>query len=102
MDAPLEWPRIAVLERRELGQSRECEVHLRDRTISTIMLQLLHKVRRKMCGIGQLEQSAFRVSIRDDRLGLNLLSRRQQHARGCSVLHTNLNDLRTGANVCTR
>ena len=63
------------------------------------MLQLLHEVRGKMRGIGELEQRAFRVGVRDDRLGLNFFAGRKQHAGGNAVLYANLNDFRAGANL---
>src|SRR5258708_33455304 len=81
---------VAIFQGREGRESGEREVDLRDRAITAIMLQLLHEVRGKMGGIGELEQSAFGIGVGDDGLGVYFFAGPKQHARSSAVIDSNL------------
>src|SRR5579862_5690575 len=72
VNASLERSVVAALQGAELRQRRKCQVNFRYAAIPTIVLQLLYEVRRKMCGIGELEQRAFRIGIGNDRFRRDL------------------------------
>ena len=63
------------------------------------MLQLLHEVGREMNRVGQFQQRALWISVRDDGLGVNLFSSREQHTGSRAILHANFNDFGAGANL---
>src|SRR5215831_15083596 len=44
---------LAIVKRREVRQAGEREIHFGYRSVSAVVLQFLHEVRREVSGVGQ-------------------------------------------------